>query len=131
MKEDDSLANHRFRVRRNTRKGVEVVGFFDSITKATTLAAKRMRETGMVYRVERRIPMESGWETAMELVPETGSPIEAAIARGRLPKVQDGAGRKGQVLSYIRPTHEVRVAWLDSANSGAGDVVKVDQLSLR
>lgn len=120
------MANHRFRVRRNTRDGLAVIGFFDSITKAAALANKRVRETGAVYRIERRPIMNAGWETAMELVPDTATAIEASIARGRLPRVQDAAGRQGQVLSYIRPTREVRVAWAE----GAAESVPVDRLSL-
>lgn len=124
------MANHRFRVRRNTREGLEVVGFFETVGKAATMANKRMRETGMVCRIERRAPL-GYWETAMELVPATSTAIEAAISRGRLPKVQDASGRKGQVLSYISPTREVRVAWNDAENTRTGEVVKVDQLSIR
>jgi hypothetical protein len=125
------MAVHNVRVRRNTRNGPQVVGFFESISKAHTYAAKRMRETGNLFRIERRPILSSSWETAMELVPETHTAIEAAIARGKLPKVVDGMGRKGQVLSYIRPARAVRVAWLDVEQPGHGEVVAVDQLSMR
>lgn len=125
------MAVHNVRVRRNTRNGPQVVGFFESIGKAHTYAAKRMKETGNLFRIERRPVMSTSWETAMELVPETYTPIEAAIARGTLPKVQDAKGRKGQVLSYIRPARAVRVAWLDVTMPGHGEVIDVDQLSLR
>lgn len=125
------MAYHPFRVRRLTEDGPKVVGHFQTIGKAATFASKRMRETGSVFKIERRPPMSFGWETATEFVPEVQSPIEAAIARGQRPKVQDTNGRKGQVLSYIRPTREVRVAWQGVEKAGKGEVMPVDQLSLR
>lgn len=124
------MAYHPFRVRRLTEDGPKVAGHFQTIGKAVTFAGKRMRETGTVFKVERRPPMGFGWETATELVPATSSLIEAAIARGQRPKVQDANGRKGQVLSYVRPTREVRVAWADDENARKGEAVAVDQLSL-
>lgn len=125
------MASHTFRVRRNTPDGLKVVGFFGTIGKANAFAGKRMRETGNLFRIERRIPLGTGWEIAIELMPDTKSPVEGAIARGRLPKVQDANGRKGQVLSYIRPSREVWVAWTDAGRPGKGDLVPVDQLTLR
>jgi hypothetical protein len=124
------MANQQFRVRRHSQKGLQVVGSFDTIGKASTLASKRMRETGNVFRIERR-SVNRGWEIAMELVPLTTTAIEAAIARGNLPKVAGAEGRKGQVLSYVRPTREVRVAWLDVEEPGIGELVSVEQLTVR
>lgn len=125
------MAVHNFRVRRSTQDGPQVVGFFDTYEQAIRYASRRMRETGSVHRVERRPPYKRSWQVAAELVPKVPSPIEAAIARGKLPQVKDGAGRKGRVLSYIRPTREVRVAWNDVESPGRGEVVPVDQLTLR
>jgi|GEM_PF-6657255 len=125
------MAVHNFRVRRSTQDGPQVVGFFATFEQALRFAKKRARETGVVHRVERRVPFKKSWEIAGEAVPAVPSPIEAAIARGKLPCVQDGAGRRGRVLSYIRPTREVRVAWNDVENPGRGEVVPVDQLTLR
>lgn len=125
------MAVHSLRVRRHTPDGIQVVGFFQTMNKAFTLANKRMRETGNVFWIERRPPLGRGWEIAKELAPEVQTPIENAISRGKLPKVQDANGRKGQVLSYIRPTREVRVAWLDVEKPGKGEVMAVDQLSMR
>jgi hypothetical protein len=127
----ETMAVHNVRVRRNTRNGPQVVGFFETLGKAHTYAAKRAHETGNLFRIERRPAHSSSWETAMELAPETQTPIEAAIARGKLPRVQDAKGRKGQVLSYIRPARAVRVAWLDVDSPGSGEVIAVDQLTLR
>jgi hypothetical protein len=125
------MAVHNFRVRRNTQNGPQVVGFFKTFGKAHTFANMRMKETGNLFRIERQPYLSTSWETAMELVPETQTAIEAAIARGKMPKVQDAAGRKGQVRSYSRATREVRVAWLDMEHPGKGEVVSVGQLSVR
>ncbi|HEY8345733.1 MAG TPA: hypothetical protein VIL07_00455 [Symbiobacteriaceae bacterium] len=124
------MAVHNFRVRRCTLDGPQVVGFFDTYGRALRYATRRARETGSVHRVEGRPPLGKGWQTVREVVPEVASPIEAAIARGKLPRVQDASGRQGRVLSYIRPTREVRVAWDDVANPGRGEVIPVDQLTL-
>jgi len=124
------MAVHNFRVRRSTQDGPQVVGFFATFEQAMRYAKRRARETGAVHRVERRPPFKKSWETAAEAVPEVPSPIEAAIARGKLPVVQDRAGRRGRVLSYIRPAREVRVAWHDVENPGKGEVVPVDHLTL-
>lgn len=125
------MAVHNFRVRRSTQDGPQVVGFFESYEKAIRYAKRRVQETGVVHRVERRPPMAKGWQIAAELVPEVSSPVEAAIARGKMPRVQDQSGRPGRVIAYIRPTREVRVVWNDVADPGKGEVVKADQLALR
>lgn len=125
------MAAHRFRVRRNTAKGPEVIGFADSFKKAHAMAAQQMRKTGSVQRIERRPPLGIGWETALELVPHTTTDLEAALARGRMPKVQDATGRKGQMLSFNRITRQARVAWLDPGAPDRGESVPIDQLSLR
>lgn len=124
------MATHRFRVRRNTPKGLAVVGFFQNIGVAHRVASKRMRETGNMFRIERKTSL--GWETALELAPQIETAIERELSRGRLPKVQErGTGRKGQVLSYMRPSREVRVVWLDVETPGRGATVSVATLELR
>lgn len=124
------MSVHNYRVRRNTQKGPTVVGFFRNMEVALRLARKRMRETGNLFRVERRT--QKGWETALELAPDVSTPIERLIARGHLPGVQATAsGRKGRVLSYVAPTREARVAWLDVETPGRGELVHVDGLELR
>lgn len=124
------MAVHNYRVRRNTQEGPTVVGFFRNMKIAHRVARKRMRETGNLFRIERKT--QAGWETALELAPEVVTSIEGALVRGHLPKVQEKAsGRKGKVLSYIAPRREVRVAWLDVEEPGRGEPVPVDSLALR
>lgn len=119
-----------FRVRRNTAEGPTVVGHFWSMKVAQRYARKRFRETGNVMRIERRT--EHGWETATELAPQVTSPVEAQVARAKLPKVQEkGTGRKGQMLSYMAAQRQARVAWLDQEHPGRGELVSIDNLELR
>ncbi len=125
------MAVHRYRVRRHTKDRLEVCAFFPTIGKAQAYATRRVRETGSVHRIEHHPPLKKGWEVACELAPDLPTEIERLIARGKLPKVQNADGRKGRVLSYIRPTRQVRVAWLDVEKPGKGEVVPVDELSLR
>lgn len=125
------MADHKYRVRQSTPAGIKVIGFYDTFAKASADAARRTKKTGTVHRVEHRPHLRTSWETAQELTPQTRSAVEAEVARGRLPQVQDSAGRKGRVLGYVRGERQARVAWLDVEKPGRGERIAVDQLSLR
>lgn len=116
----------RFRVRRATEDGLIRECEVDRLAKAMRVARQVLRESGRAVRVERKV--DHGWETAVELFPEVRSAVEAQIARGRLPRVQDAAGRRGQVVAFVRPTRECWVEWLDS---GSKEKVPAAELTLR
>lgn len=116
-----------FRVRRPAKGGQVMTELrTNTLLKALRTARQVVRETQRAVRIERKV--HHGWETAMELMPEVRNPVEAALARGHLPRVQTRAGQPGRVVAYIRPRRTCRVEWI---NGSGTDEIAVDDLELR